>query len=187
MPRRQTGDDPRLPIPRPDATTRRRVRPDTVVVLEHHPRLAASRTGPGPLVMATAEIDLEQLREAAAAGQSDVALATRWGVSARTILRWRKRHGIPSTWAPTAPALHSNRARCPCADCRQVTRDRLSASFRAAQASTVPTARRSGHPWSPAEDEYLMTSTRDNATTARELGRTYAALLQRRVTLRRRG
>ena len=54
------------------------------------------------------------------AGLSDPQLADHYGVTARTVLRWRKRAGLPSHWTPTPPA-HGTDARyrrgCRCKPC----------------------------------------------------------------------
>ncbi len=61
---------------------------------------------------------LEQLVDA---GLSDPEVADRLGVSARTVLRRRKRAGLPSRWTPTPPS-HGTEARyrrgCTCTPCR---------------------------------------------------------------------
>jgi len=76
----------------------------------------------------------------AAAGLSDPQLADHYGVTARTVLRWRTRAGLPSSWTPTppshgTPARYRRGCRCkPCtaantADARNYRRRRAIASW----------------------------------------------------------
>lgn len=56
-----------------------------------------------------------------AMGQSDPEIADYCGVSPRTVLRWRKRLGLPSRWTPPMPE-HGTPGRyqrgCTCDECR---------------------------------------------------------------------
>ena len=80
------------------------------------------------------------LAELVEAGLSDAEIAEALEVSARTVLRWRKRDGLPSRWTPTPPA-HGTTSRyrrgCRCKPCsaanttaaRQYRRSRAYASW----------------------------------------------------------
>ncbi|MFJ6438511.1 hypothetical protein [Streptomyces sp. NPDC091416] len=64
---------------------------------------------------------VDRVREMAAAGQSDRAIAEELGMSWRTVLRARNRHGIPSTWAPALRGCGTwgaYRRGCRCEKCR---------------------------------------------------------------------
>lgn len=66
-------------------------------------------------------LDLDQLAALAAAGLSDPQIADALAVSARTVLRARRRHGIASTWSRPAPlcgTLAAYRRGCRCRPCR---------------------------------------------------------------------
>lgn len=89
------------------------------------------------------------LAELVDAGLSDTEIAEVLNVSPRTVLRWRKRQGLPSRWTPTPPA-HGTEARyrrgCRCEPCtaanttaaRRYRRGRAYASWKARQGSPVP-------------------------------------------------
>lgn len=130
-------------------------------------------------------MNLDELRELAAAGLSDAAIADRVGKSSRTVLRWRVRHGIASSWAPelapcgTESAYHRG---CRCAPCRAAN---SGATRRRRQlGNRLTPAPRSGEPWTPAEDLELVEGTGTLLERARRLGRSYVAAEQRIRELR---
>lgn len=108
------------------------------------------------------------------------ALAAEYGVTSRTVLRWRQIHGIPSTWAAPVPE-HGTPARyhagCHCTDCRAGNAARARQDYRARQDITAASATRSREPWEPWEVEHLARVGPTHA--ALDLGRTYAACIQR--------
>jgi hypothetical protein len=125
----------------------------------------------------------EQLVELVELGLSDPAIAGRLGVSARTVLRWRKALELPSRWQPT-PAPHGTTSRyrsCelgPCADCRAANVAAHSAYVQARNAA-LP-APNAGKPWTAAELELLRDDTAGTVLVrAERLGRSYGACLQR--------
>ncbi|MFE2021330.1 hypothetical protein ACFW9O_25110 [Streptomyces sp. NPDC059499] len=66
----------------------------------------------------------------AAAGAPDRAIGEELGVSWRTVLRARQRHGIPSTWQPkkaSCGAPGPYKRGCRCQICRQANLARLAA------------------------------------------------------------
>lgn len=71
-------------------------------------------------------IDHSLLRAFAEAGISDRRLAAHYGVSDRTVLRWRRSEGIASAWKPRE-ADHGTRSKyntgCRCGPCLQSLRD----------------------------------------------------------------
>ncbi|MFD7860951.1 hypothetical protein [Streptomyces sp. NPDC059783] len=78
--------------------------------------------------MTPAQVD--RVRELAAAGRSDREVAEDLGVSWRTVLRARTRHGIPSAWTPTLSGCGSAGAYkrgCRCPVCRTAHSARLAA------------------------------------------------------------
>lgn len=78
----------------------------------------------------TAPATLPQL---VAAGLSDREIANKFGVHARTVLRWRQRATLPSRWTPTAPA-HGTPSRyrrgCRCTPCTAANAARRRAWYR---------------------------------------------------------
>jgi hypothetical protein len=130
----------------------------------------------------------DDLRRLAGAGLSDAAIAAALGKSARTILRWRQRLGIPSSWAPARAecgTASGYAAGCRCAPCKAAnvaaTRDRRQACNR-----ITPNVR-AGAPWTPQDDAYLLRGPGTLLERARRLGRTYVACEARLVILRRQG
>lgn len=112
--------------------------------------------------------------------QTNRMIAARHGVSTRTVIRWRRWHSTPSTWAPTPPECgtpNAYRAGCRCADCRAAHAARIAADTAALQAATVPHATRHRARWEPWEDEHLRQV--GPVRAARDLGRTYVACAQR--------
>ena len=70
---------------------------------------------------ALAHVDPDRLRRLVAEGMSDAQVADAFGVSSRTVLRWRIAFGIASEWTPElAPCgTKASYARgCRCGDCR---------------------------------------------------------------------
>ncbi|MBD3782454.1 MAG: helix-turn-helix domain-containing protein [Micrococcales bacterium] len=72
------------------------------------------------------------------AGLSDSEIADKLGVASRTVRRWRRRHGLSSSWTPTPP-LHGTRSRyvrgCRCDACTAANaayRRRTRAAYRRA-------------------------------------------------------
>lgn len=131
---------------------------------------------------------LDELRRLAGDGLSDPAIAAVLGRSARTILRWRQRWGIPSSWAPARAECGTESAYaagCHCPACRaanvEATRRR-----RAACNALTPNVR-AGAPWTPQDDAYLLRGPGTLLARARALGRTYVACEARLVILRRQG
>lgn len=132
--------------------------------------------------------DRSELAPLVDAGMSDQEIADRLGVSARTVLRWRKRLDLASRWTPaTSPhgTLHRyRRLGCTCTACRAAN-----AAARAKHAdrltrATAATAYRAFEPWTPAEDAVALAHTPLDAS--RLLGRSWSACCNRRTLLRRR-
>ncbi|MER5892370.1 hypothetical protein [Streptomyces sp. NPDC001876] len=72
-----------------------------------------------------------RVREMAAAGTQDRVIAEELGVSWRTVLRARQRHGIPSTWQPKRAPCGSPgpyKRGCRCQICRKANLARLTAA-----------------------------------------------------------
>lgn len=121
-------------------------------------------------------------------GLSDPEIADRLGVSARTVLRWRQRDGLPSLYArPVAP--HGTearyRARCRCSPCRAANAA-AHARLRAAYDARLPAAR-NGQPWTRSEDLVLLDDELGTLySRARRVGRSYSAARRRLDVLRRR-
>ncbi|MFJ8883634.1 helix-turn-helix domain-containing protein [Streptomyces sp. NPDC102402] len=68
--------------------------------------------------MATPSELVTRALEMAAAGSSDSEVAAAIGVSSRTVIRIRQRHGVPSTWQPEtalcgSPGRYKAGCRCP--------------------------------------------------------------------------
>lgn len=81
--------------------------------------------------MATSPELVARTLELAAAGASDTTIATTIGVSARTVIRIRQRHNVPSSWKPNSAGCGSSgryRAGCRCTTCRAGNTDRLRAA-----------------------------------------------------------
>lgn len=73
---------------------------------------------------------VDRVREMAGAGASDRAIAEALGVSWRTVLRARARHGIPSTWQPKLSGCGTwgaYKRGCRCEKCRTHHTARLAA------------------------------------------------------------
>lgn len=107
-------------------------------------------------------------------------IARLYGVTDRTVIRWRARMGMPSTWAPTPPehgTLGRYRAGCRCSSCRAVNARRVRDEFAAKQAITARRAARTYQPWMTWEDDRLRAVGPTRA--ALDLGRTYSACVQR--------
>ncbi len=132
-----------------------------------------------------APIDIDELRSLVGAGRSDAHIAKHFGVSARTILRWRQRYHLVSQWRPPESQGHGVNTRCPCDDCRARRLERSRRRFAERRADRYP-APQGGKAWTLEEDVYAL-STRPLEDIARTLGRTYYAVTQRRTLLRRRG
>lgn len=132
----------------------------------------------------------DQLRELAAQGMSDPAIAERMGLSPRTVLRRRHTLGIGSTWSPPLPP-HGTTTRygkphsCRCRSCLDANTAAMREWREAQQRVTVPHARKSSEPWTVDEDALLMGSDLSVAALARKLGRSYDATRKRRDRLRR--
>lgn len=131
----------------------------------------------------------EQLRELAAAGMSDPAIAARLGISARTVLRRRHRLGIGSEWQPPLPphgttTRYGKPHKCRCSACIRANTEAMRAWREAQQRVTLPHARNGSEPWTPAEDELLRNTRLSTAALARQLGRSYDATRKRRDRLR---
>ncbi|MFJ8863642.1 hypothetical protein ACIRD8_35145 [Streptomyces sp. NPDC102451] len=74
---------------------------------------------------------VDRVREMAAAGVPDTVIGAELGVHARTVLRARQRHDIPSTWQPISAGCGSAaryKAGCRCAACRAQHTARLRAA-----------------------------------------------------------
>ncbi|MFJ3705055.1 MULTISPECIES: helix-turn-helix domain-containing protein [unclassified Streptomyces] len=72
--------------------------------------------------------DVARALEMAAAGASDREIGAALDVSARTVIRIRQRHDMPSSWAPVRTPCGSPgryKAGCRCDTCRAGHRDRL--------------------------------------------------------------
>ena len=119
-----------------------------------------------------------QLLEAVGQGLSDAQVADRFGVSGRTVLRWRIRYGIASQWTPSE-SPHGTTARyragCRCQACRAATA-RARRLYVAKANRATAAAPRWREPWTPDEDAYLMDATHGSVLErALALGRTYTA------------
>lgn len=72
------------------------------------------------------DLDAEEFRVNVESGYSDGRLADLYGVSDRTVLRWRTALGIPSCWAPERLG-HGTTAEyargCRCQSCKRANRD----------------------------------------------------------------
>lgn len=125
------------------------------------------------------------LAEYAAAGMSDPVIAQIFGVSARTVLRWRKSQGIASTWQPERFPCGTRASYwrgCRCDDCRAAIRPVGRARYAATSAQTTERFR-SSQPWT-AEDDEILLGPGSTVERARILGRSYAACLGRITDLR---
>lgn len=130
--------------------------------------------------------DLAELRQLVAAGYSDQQIADRCGVTARTVLRWRKRHQLVSQWTPDlAPcgteAAYARGHRDP--ECQRAHALYVADYIARVNAST-PSTSRARQPWTPAEDRVLLSRDGTLQSRARQLGRTYAAAKRRLDHLR---
>jgi hypothetical protein len=128
--------------------------------------------------------------ERVAEGKSDAELAEVYGVTDRTILRWRQRDGLASQWGREAAhgGLTRYRKGCRCDRCAQANRDAQAEFRRHAQKVTGPRAARGGMPWTPEEDALLMSPEGGSAMAkAIQLRRTYSSVANRLNVLRRQG
>jgi len=130
-----------------------------------------------------------ELRDLVMAGYSDTEIADRLGVSPRTVLRWRKRAGLPSMWAPqlvpcgTTTAGYRRGCRCqPCRDVHAAAQARTEAVY----AALTRRAGRAYEPWSAEDDAIVQDTTLTVVQRAQRLERTYEACVQRLTVLRRR-
>ncbi len=129
-----------------------------------------------------------RIRVLAAQGMSDSEIGHRLGIKGSTVNMWRSRHGIASSWKP-APRKHSpwTTPKCTCAGCLAARAAKVGELRRAANARTGgPAARNAREPWRPHEDAIALDRTRPIEETARELGRSYLAVVNRRRLLARR-
>lgn len=126
---------------------------------------------------------VDLLARLVAAGLSDREIGEALDVSARTVLRWRKRAGLPSQWERAEPR-HGGQTRyrppyrCRCAACVVGNRDRTREEVRRANKRTA-LAPRYGARWTPDEDRVILL-TPSNVAAALALGRTYSAVRERR-------
>lgn len=126
-----------------------------------------------------------------AQGLSDPQIAARYGVSARTVLRWRIRDGLASRWQPQL-AAHGTPAcgarGCDRPECIAAHRADATARRHAYLADmtrqTLPAAR-SHQPWTLADDDELLNGPGTILERALRLGRTYRACELRLQVLRR--
>lgn len=127
------------------------------------------------------------LPEMSRRGMSISELAAHYGVSDRTITRWRRAIGLSSSWTPP-PRKHGidhYRDGCRCPECVEAMRARSRAAYRAyAEAAGTPTRR--GR-WTPADDAELLHGPGTVAERATRLGRSYGAAVQRITRLHRPG
>ena len=129
-----------------------------------------------------------ELRDLVMAGYSDTEIAARLGVSPRTVLRWRKRAGLPSMWTPWVapcgtPAAYRRGCRCqPCKAAHAEQQARTEAVY----AALTRRAGRAYEPWSAEDDAIVQDTTLTVVQRAQRLERTYEACVQRLTVLRRR-
>ncbi len=119
------------------------------------------------------------------AGLSDSQIAQMYGVSARTVLRWRQAAGIPSSWQPERYPCGTRaafRRGCRCAECRASLRPHNLAKI-ASMTAQAPAGERSGQRWT-AEDDAVLMGPGTLVERARQLGRSYIACLNRIGDLR---
>jgi hypothetical protein len=127
------------------------------------------------------------LAEYADAGMTDSQIAQMYGVSARTVLRWRQAAGIPSSWQPERFPCGTRaafRRGCRCAECLAALRPHNLAKI-ASMTAQAPAGDRSGTPWTIDDDAVLM-GPGTLVERARQLGRSYMTCLNRIGELRRR-
>lgn len=134
---------------------------------------------------------IAKLREMAATGYSDAEMGEAFGVTSRTILRWRKAARIPSGWVPPepAPTQHGTpnayrRRKCRCTPCIRANRRAQGDFLDRVQRETGRNAVHHGEPWTPADDAVVRM--RPPLEAALDLGRTYAAVTQRARVLNER-
>lgn len=134
----------------------------------------------------------DKLLEAVELGLSDPQIAARLGCSARTVLRWRIRLGIPPAWTYSVPA-HGTISRyrgtaqvepCRCDPCRAANNRARLDYLADAQRRTIRAPRWQA-PWTPQEDAILLDASLGTVVDrANRLGRTYSAATQRLTRLR---
>lgn len=125
----------------------------------------------------------EALLEAVEQGLSDSQIAARLGVSDRTVLRWRQRLGIASTWTAHVPD-HGTMGRykgtasvkpCRCTRCRRAN-SQEAAKYRSDAQRRTALATRWSTPWTPEDDATLLDASLGTLVErAALLGRTYVA------------
>lgn len=131
-----------------------------------------------------------KLRELAATGYSDPEIADMFGVSSRTILRWRQDQGIESYWTPPRRDVRHGTEhtyknhKCRCGPCRRAVRSAQAARLARYARETGRNAIHHGEPWTPGDDAVILLHRPLEA--AHILGRTYAAVQQRGRVLRAR-
>lgn len=134
----------------------------------------------------------DSLLEAVEQGLSDSQIAARLGVSSRTVLRWRQRLGLASTWVAHVPG-HGTKSRyrgtarvrpCRCAKCRRANAQEQLRYVADAQRRTA-LATRWATPWTPEDDATLLDASLGALVDrAALLGRTYRAAHLRLYRLR---
>lgn len=132
-------------------------------------------------------LDRQELVELVNAGLSDREIADKVGVVARTVLRWRARHGLASRWTPPVPP-HGTIGRykhhaCRCTPCRAANAADHALRVNTLNRRTAATASRSYEPWTPAEDAVVLAHRPVESATL--LGRSWSACRARRDHLRR--
>lgn len=133
-------------------------------------------------------IERDRLARLVEQGLSDAQIARMVRVSPRTVLRWRGHYGIASSWTPRRTDVHGlarYRQGCRCRTCRAANAAAQKAHRDASQRATGA-AKSWGQPWTPDDDETLLTGAGSVADRAVRLGRTYVACRLRLDVLRRR-
>lgn len=125
----------------------------------------------------------ESLLEAVEQGLSDAQIGARLGASSRTVLRWRQRLGLASTWVAHVPDHGTvqrykgtaNVKPCRCTRCRRANAQ-MAQRYRSDAQRRTALATRWATPWTPEDDAVLLDPSLGTLVDrAALLGRTYVA------------